>query len=256
VWQVMVMGRPRASWSPSRRSWHPRCRPAAAESRERHGPRTSRSAGRALRFPVRSTPPRRGHKRRGPASHFGSEVLDPPRRRCGRRYQLRPDAARPPDRRHHYFREISAKHWHRPALVFNGGEEDTFEINLAQLNERTAGRAHPGDRRPLILRLATGRQSREALAASGRSGTMNNLADCAIARHGDAVASASITLQPALTAPGQVHTFTRQSLYRWGEDEQLIEPAVRASANRSRTPFAMVPSHHRPDADANGYGSR
>ena len=57
---------------------------------------------------------------------------------------------------------------------------------------------------------------------------MNTLADCAIARHGDAVASASITLQPALTAPGQVHTFTRQSLYRWGEDEQLIEPAVRA----------------------------
>jgi len=126
------------------------------------------------------------------------------------------------------FREISAKHWHRPALVFNGREEDTFEINLAQLNERTAGRAHPGDRRPLILRLATGRQSREAMAAPGRSGTMNTLADCAIARHGDGVASASITLQPALTAPGQVHTFTRQSLYRWGEGEQLIEPAVRA----------------------------
>ena len=57
---------------------------------------------------------------------------------------------------------------------------------------------------------------------------MNTLADCAIARHGDGVASASITLQPALTAPGQVHTFTRQSLYRWGEGEQLIEPAVRA----------------------------
>ena len=31
------------------------------------------------------------------------------------------------------FREISAKHWRRPALVFNGGEEDTFEINSAQL---------------------------------------------------------------------------------------------------------------------------
>ena len=56
---------------------------------------------------------------------------------------------------------------------------------------------------------------------------MNTLADCAIARHGDEVASASITLQPALPAPGQVNTFTRQSLYRWGEDEQLIEAAVR-----------------------------
>jgi hypothetical protein len=65
------------------------------------------------------------------------------------------------------FREISAKHWHRPALVFNGRAEDTFEIQLAQLSERTAGRAHPGDRRPLVLRLATGRQSREALAAPG-----------------------------------------------------------------------------------------
>jgi len=46
-------------------------------------------------------------------------------------------------------------------------EEDTFEINIAQLSEQTAGRAHPGDRRPLVLRLATGRQSREALAAPG-----------------------------------------------------------------------------------------
>jgi hypothetical protein len=65
------------------------------------------------------------------------------------------------------FREISAKHWHRPALVFNGREEDTFETKFAQLSERTAGRTHPGDRRPLVLRLATGRQSREALAAPG-----------------------------------------------------------------------------------------
>jgi hypothetical protein len=56
---------------------------------------------------------------------------------------------------------------------------------------------------------------------------MNTLADCAIARHGDEVSSASITLQPALTVPGQVRTFTRQSLYRRGEDEQLIEAAVR-----------------------------
>jgi anti-sigma regulatory factor (Ser/Thr protein kinase) len=56
---------------------------------------------------------------------------------------------------------------------------------------------------------------------------MNTLADCAIARHGDEASSASITLQPFLTAPGQVRTFTRQSLYRWGEDEQLIEAAVR-----------------------------
>ena len=63
----------------------------------------------------------------------------------------------------------------------------------------------------------------------GRSGTMNTLADCATTRHGDEVSSASITLQPALTACGQVRTFTRQSLYRWGEDEQLIEAAwVRA----------------------------
>jgi hypothetical protein len=26
------------------------------------------------------------------------------------------------------FREIPAKHWRRPALVFNGREEGTFEI--------------------------------------------------------------------------------------------------------------------------------
>ena len=55
---------------------------------------------------------------------------------------------------------------------------------------------------------------------------MNTLADCAIARHGDEVSSASISLPPALTAPRQARTFTRQSLYRWGEDEQLIEAAV------------------------------
>jgi anti-sigma regulatory factor (Ser/Thr protein kinase) len=55
---------------------------------------------------------------------------------------------------------------------------------------------------------------------------MNTLAYCAIARHGDEVSSASISLQPALTAPRQVRTFTRQSFYRWGEDEQLIEAAV------------------------------
>jgi hypothetical protein len=55
---------------------------------------------------------------------------------------------------------------------------------------------------------------------------MNTLADCAIARHGDEVSSASIGLQPALTAPRQARAFTRQSLYRWGEDEQLIEAAV------------------------------
>jgi len=61
----------------------------------------------------------------------------------------------------------------------------------------------------------------------GRSGTMSTLADCATTRHGDEVSSASITLQPALTTPGQVRTFTRQSLYRWDEDEQLIEAAVR-----------------------------
>ena len=85
---------------------------------------------------------------------------------------------------------------------------------------------------------------------------MNTLADCAIARHGDEVSSASITLQPALTAPGQVRTFTRQSLYRWGEDEQLIEAAVRVVCEQSRTLSAMASSHHRPDADANGYGSR
>jgi hypothetical protein len=41
---------------------------------------------------------------------------------------------------------------------------------------------------------------------------MNTLADCAATRHGDEVSSA----------------FTRQSLYRWGEDKQLIEAAVRA----------------------------
>src|SRR5690242_19805297 len=56
---------------------------------------------------------------------------------------------------------------------------------------------------------------------------MNTLADYAIDRHGDEVSSASITLLPAQTAPGQVRTVTRQSLYRWGEDEQLIEAAVR-----------------------------
>jgi anti-sigma regulatory factor (Ser/Thr protein kinase) len=55
---------------------------------------------------------------------------------------------------------------------------------------------------------------------------MNTLADCAIARHGAEVASTSITSQPTLTAPRQARTFTRQSVYRWGEDEQLIESAV------------------------------
>ena len=39
----------------------------------------------------------------GPAPHFGPEVLHPLRQRCGRHDQLRPDAARPPDRRHRYF---------------------------------------------------------------------------------------------------------------------------------------------------------
>jgi hypothetical protein len=55
---------------------------------------------------------------------------------------------------------------------------------------------------------------------------MNTLADCAIARHRDEVSSASISLQSALTAPRQARAFTRQSLHRWGEDEQLIEAAV------------------------------
>ena len=55
---------------------------------------------------------------------------------------------------------------------------------------------------------------------------MNTLADSAVACHGDEVSSASITLQPALAAPRQARTFTRRSLYRWGEDEQLIEAAV------------------------------
>jgi len=55
---------------------------------------------------------------------------------------------------------------------------------------------------------------------------MNTLADCAIARHGAEFASASITLQPTLSAPRQARIFTRQSLYRRGEDEQLIEAAV------------------------------
>jgi hypothetical protein len=55
---------------------------------------------------------------------------------------------------------------------------------------------------------------------------MNTLADCVIARHGAGVASASITLQLTLTAPRQAHTFTRESLYRWDEDEQVIEAAV------------------------------
>jgi hypothetical protein len=81
------------------------------------------------------------------------------------------------------FRKISAKHWHRPALVFNGREEDTFEIQLAQLSARTAGRIQ-----------VTGGLSFSALPRAGspvrlwqpqgRSGTMNTLADCAIARHG------------------------------------------------------------------------
>jgi anti-sigma regulatory factor (Ser/Thr protein kinase) len=55
---------------------------------------------------------------------------------------------------------------------------------------------------------------------------MNTLADCAIARHGAEAASASITVQPIPAAPRQARTFTRQSPYRWGEDEQLSEAAV------------------------------
>jgi hypothetical protein len=65
---------------------------------------------------------------------------------------------------------------------------------------------------------------------------MNTLADCAIARHGGEIASASITVQPALTAPGQVHTFARQSLYRWDKDEQLIEAALAGYWTPGRAP--------------------
>jgi hypothetical protein len=94
----------RASRSPSRRSWHPRCRPAAAKSR---GSATWTSNVPFWR-PGAEIP---GHihaaqarpRAPGPAPHFGPEVLDPLRRRCGRRDQLRPDAARLPDRRYRYF---------------------------------------------------------------------------------------------------------------------------------------------------------
>jgi hypothetical protein len=145
-----------------------RCGERPVESRRAPpGLRTSRSADRALRFPVTSTPPRRGHERRAQRTTSGPKswircadavaaVISCARMRLGR---LTGDTAT--------FREISARHWRRPALVFNGRETDTFEIKLAQLSERTAGRAHPGDRRPLVLRLATGRRSREALAAPG-----------------------------------------------------------------------------------------
>jgi hypothetical protein len=69
---------------------------------------------------------------------------------------------------------------------------------------------------------------------------MSTLADCAIARYRDEVSSVSITLQPVLTAPGQVRTFTRQSLHRPGEDEQLIEAAVRVVCE----PVTNTVRHH------------
>jgi aspartate/methionine/tyrosine aminotransferase len=59
-----------------------------------------RLAGGVPRF-VSCTPAR--PRAPGPAPHFGPEVLHPLRQRCGRHDQLRPDAARPPDRRHRYF---------------------------------------------------------------------------------------------------------------------------------------------------------
>jgi hypothetical protein len=92
------------------------------------------------------------------------------------------------------------------------------------MSEGTARRAHPGG--PSFSALQRVGSPARLWQPQGRSGTMNTLADCAIARHGDEVSSASISLQPALTAPRQARTFTRQSLYRWGEDEQLIEAAV------------------------------
>jgi hypothetical protein len=55
---------------------------------------------------------------------------------------------------------------------------------------------------------------------------MNTRADCAIARHDAEAASASITVQPIPAARREARTFTRQSLYRRGEDEQLSEAAI------------------------------
>ena len=86
------------------------------------------------------------------------------------------------------------------------------------MSEGTERRAHPGG-------LSFSAPQRVGSPArlwqpQGRSGTMNTLADCAIARHGDEVSSASISLQPALTAPRQARAVTRQSLYRWGADDR------------------------------------
>jgi hypothetical protein len=151
-----------AGWVPADQAVRARRRLAVALLlRRRHvrDPRCPRAADATAR--------RRGHERRarrptsGPKSCIRCADAAAAVISCGRMLlgRLTGDTAT--------FREISAKHWHRPALVFNGREEDTFEIKFAQLSERTAGRAHPGDRRPLVLRLATGWQSREALAAPG-----------------------------------------------------------------------------------------
>src|SRR6266404_6525471 len=92
------------------------------------------------------------------------------------------------------------------------------------MSEGNVRREHPGG--PSFSALQRVGSPARLWQPQGRSGTMNTLADCAIARHGDEVSSASISLQPALTAPRQARAFTRQSLYRWGEDEQLIEAVV------------------------------
>jgi anti-sigma regulatory factor (Ser/Thr protein kinase) len=55
---------------------------------------------------------------------------------------------------------------------------------------------------------------------------MNAVAECGITREEAEVASASIELQPALTAPGLARAFTRQLLHRWGEADELVDAAV------------------------------
>lgn len=94
------------------------------------------------------------------------------------------------------------------------------------MSKGTARRAHPGG--PSFSALQRVGSPARLWRPQGRSGTMNTLADCAIARHADEVSSASISLQLALTALRQARAFTRQSPYRWGEDEQLIKAAVLA----------------------------
>jgi hypothetical protein len=89
------------------------------------------------------------------------------------------------------------------------------------MSEGTGRRAYPGG--PSFSALQRIGSPAGLWQPQGRSGTMNTLPDCAMARHGDEVSSASISLQPALTAPRQARAFTRQSRARMSGGNGLFD---------------------------------